>query len=120
MKGILKNVILVSSGRKADDSVKINFCTSIEQTSEEVKELDDLRKKSGLLYFVPNENTINQDIIKQLDNTFLDMPKQKSHSKRLMNVLFVLAKQQGYEDSFPEFYANRMERFISDIKKELE
>lgn len=119
MKGILKNVILVSSGRKADDSVKINFCTSIEQTSEEVKELDDLRKQSGLLYFSPNENKISEEIIKELDNTNLDMPKKKSQSKRLMNVLYVYAQQNGIED-FNNFYKNELERIITHYKDKLE
>jgi hypothetical protein len=120
MNGILKHVILNRVGRKADSSLNINFVTSIEQDSNHLKELDELVKQSGVLYFAPNENAINEDVIKELDNAKLDMPKQKSPSKRLMNVLYVYAKQNGYENGFPEFYENEMAKIISHYKDKLE
>ena len=119
MKGILKGVILQKVTRKADDSININFVTSLEQTSEQLKELDDLRKSDGIIYFCPNSKEVSEDLIKEIDSVEQSKPKSKSKSQRLRNVIYRLHEQSDSKLTFNEFYNNHMESIIEHFKNKL-
>jgi hypothetical protein len=46
--------------------------------------------------------------------------KNKTHSQRLRNTLFVYFEQKGFEMDFEQFYNNEMEKIISHYKSKLE
>lgn len=119
MKGIIKAVILQKVTRKADDSININFVTSLEQSSDQLKELDDLRKSDGIIYFSPNSKDISEDIIKEIDNVEQSKPKIKSMSQRLRNVIYRLHEQSDSKLTFNDYYNNQMEAIISNFKDKL-
>lgn len=50
-----------------------------------------------------------------------EFPEQKSQSKRLRDVLFVLHQQSGgKKEEFEDYYRRQMEIFINQIKNKLE
>ena len=119
MIGLLKGVILQKVTRKADDSININFVTSLEQTSDQLKELDDLRKSDGIMYFCPNSKEISKDLIKEIDSVEQSKPKSKSMSQRLRNVIYRLHEQSDSKLTFNDYYNNKMETIIEHLKGQL-
>lgn len=114
---LLRQVTLDRATRKKDKSVSLTFITSLEQSSDEFKAIDEMLDNTGLLYFKPQGNLTNVEI-KELDNVDLEI-EGKSKSQRLRNVLYVYNQQKGNKD-FKEFYANEMERIIEHYKSKLD
>lgn len=104
---------LMGVNLKADKSVGLRFTTG-ELTSEEKVSISDYQLEAGWLLFA--ENPIkDEEIPKELAET-----GQKTQSKRLRDVLFVLWKQNGEQGAFQNFYNEKMEKLINLIKDKLE
>lgn len=114
---LLRQVTLDRSTRKKDKSVSITFITSLEQSSEEFKCIDEMLDSTGVLYFKPNGRLTDQEV-KELDSSELVI-EGKSKSQRLRNVLYVYWQQKGGKKDFKDFYATEMERIIEHYKGKL-
>jgi hypothetical protein len=120
---LLKQCTLDGVTRRKDKSLKISFITSLEQSSNELMEVDKLLDSNGILYYKDSEG-LSTDEINQIDKVVLDKPNGKTQSERLRNVLYLYCKQKiGKEptkEQFAEFYQNKMERVIQMIKDKLD
>jgi len=95
---------------RADGSLGLRF------TTQEMSDTSDIHRhvrQSGWLLF--SENDIQSG----------DVPKEqatdnKTPSKRLRDVLFVLFAQEGGKGDFELFYRERMEKLIEFVKGKLE
>ena len=119
---LLKQCTLDGVTRRKDKSLKISFITSLEQSSNELMEVDKLLDSSGVLYFKQSSG-LSTDEITQIDKVVLDKPSGKSQSERLRNVLYIYCKQKiGKEptkEQFAEFYQKYTEKYITYIKDQL-
>ena len=119
---LLKQCTLDGVTRRKDKSLKISFITSLEQSSNELMEVDRLLDSSGVLYFKQSEG-LSTDEITQIDKVVLDKPNGKTQSERLRNVLYIYCKQKiGKEpttEQFAEFYQKYTEKYITYIKDQL-
>ncbi len=115
---LLKQCSLDGVTRRKDKSLKISFITSLEQSSNELMEVDKLLDSSGVLYFKQSEG-LSTDEINQIDKVVLDKPSGKSKAERLRNALYILCKQKKGSDptkeQFAEWYSNKMEKFIQHV-----
>ena len=120
---LLKQCSLDGVTRRKDKSLKISFITSLEQSSNELMEVDKLLDSSGVLYFKQSEG-LSTDEITQIDKVVLDKPNGKTQSERLRNVLYIYCKQKiGKEptkEQFAEFYQKYTEKYITYIKDQLD
>jgi predicted GTPase len=119
---LLKQCSLDGVTRRKDKSLKISFITSLEQSSNELMEVDKLLDSNGILYFKDSEG-LSTDEINQIDKVVLDKPNGKTQSERLRNVLYLYCKQKiGKEptkEQFAEFYQKYTEKYIQYIKDQL-
>ena len=119
---LLKQCSLDGVTRRKDKSLKISFITSLEQSSNELMEVDKLLDSNGILYFKDSEG-LSTDEINQIDKVVLDKPNGKTQSERLRNVLYIYCKQKiGKEptkEQFAEFYQKYTEKYIQYIKDQL-
>lgn len=119
---LLKQCTLDGVTRRKDKSLKISFITSLEQSSNELMEVDKLLDTNGILYFKDSEG-LSTDEINQIDKVVLDKPNGKTQSERLRNVLYLYCKQKiGKEptkEQFAEFYQKYTEKYIQYIKDQL-
>lgn len=96
-----------------DGGVGLSFSTQ-ELTSEEKLVLGSFHQKFGGLAF--RENELTPEDIPTEDADF----EGKTPSKRLRAVLFVLWKQQGATGDFEDYYRNKMNLIIEQIKTKLD
>jgi len=119
---LLKQCSLDGVTRRKDKSLKISFITTMEQSSNELMEIDKLLDSNGILYFKDSEG-LSTDEINQIDKVVLDKPNGKTQSERLRNVLYLYCKQKiGKEptkEQFAEFYQKYTEKYIQYIKDQL-
>lgn len=120
---LLKQCTLDGVTRRKDKSLKISFITNLEQSSNELMEVDKLLDSSGVLYFKQSEG-LSTDEITQIDKVVLDKPNGRSKSERLRNALYILCKQKKGSDptkeEFAEWYSNKMEKFIQHVIGQLD
>ena len=118
---IIKQVTLTRSLRKADKSVSISFNTNLEQSTSEMAELDAMFQQQCVIAIKPEETPFLDSEVKDLDAIDSDLEDTtKTPSKRLRNALYVLWDQGVKDVEFKEFYKNRMNRLIEQIKSRLE
>jgi len=119
---LLKQCSLDGVTRRKDKSLKISFITNLEQSSNELMEIDRLLDTNGILYYKDSEG-LSTDEINQIDKVVLDKPNGKTQSERLRNVLYLYCKQKiGKEptkEQFAEFYQKYTEKYIQYIKDQL-
>ena len=119
---LLKQCTLDGVTRRKDKSLKISFITTMEQSSNELMEIDKLLDSNGILYYKDSEG-LSTDEINQIDKVVLDKPNGKTQSERLRNVLYIYCKQKiGKEptkEQFAEFYQKYTEKYIQYIKDQL-
>ena len=119
---LLKQCSLDGVTRRKDKSLKISFITTMEQSSNELMEIDKLLDSNGILYYKDSEG-LSTDEINQIDKVVLDKPNGKTQSERLRNVLYIYCKQKiGKEptkEQFAEFYQKYTEKYIQYIKDQL-
>lgn len=110
---LLKEVTLDRISRKKDRSISITFITSLEQTSQELMEMDELINTSGAIFYKPSGNLTELEL-KELDRLDLEV-NGKTRSQRLRGALMVLHKKTGSIDTKEDFYVKYMEKFIKHI-----
>tara|TARA_R100001463_G_scaffold136504_1_gene202058 strand:+ start:2077 stop:2445 length:369 start_codon:yes stop_codon:yes gene_type:complete len=119
---LLKQCTLDGVTRRKDKSLKISFITSLEQSSNELMEVDKLLDSNGILYYKDSEG-LSTDEINQIDKVVLDKPNGKTQSERLRNVLYLYCKQkmskEPTKEQFAEFYQKYTEKYIQYIKDQL-
>lgn len=104
---------LTGFSSKSDGSAGIRFSTQ-ELSAEDFSELSQDLNKFGYLIFKENEVKLE------------DIPKEdaedtnRTPSKRLRSVLFVLWKQEGSKGEFESFYREKVEKLIEMIKTKLD
>ena len=118
---IIKLVTLTRANRKADKSVSISFNTSLEQSTSEMMELDAMFQQECVIAIKESETPFLDTELKDLDAIDTDLEDTtKTPSKRLRSVLYVLWNQSPKDVEFKEFYKNRMNSLIKQIKNRLE
>ncbi len=105
---------LTGFSSKSDGSASVRFSTQ-ELSSEDFALLKKYLNEFGYLLFkesyikdeeIPDEEPLEDD--------------QKSPSKRLKAVLFLVWKKNGEKDEFNTYYRKQMEKFINVVKDKLE
>jgi len=114
---IIRQVTFDKANRRKDRSVSLTFITSLEQSTDEFMELDSILNESGVLFFKSNGNLTKEEV-KELESTEIEN-EGKTKSQRLRNVLYILHKQSKSNQSFNDFYADKMERIIQHFKDKL-
>lgn len=118
---IIKLVTLTRSNRRSDKSASINFTTALEQSTSEMSELDTLFQQQCLIAIKPEDTPFLDTELKDLDSVDMDIEDTtKTPSKRLRSVLYILWDQGVKDVEFKEFYKNRMNRLIEQIKDRLD
>ena len=117
------NVVLPAAleaiATRADNTLKITFGTP-ELNANECGDLFKFRRKEVLLMISAGEiNKEQQEVINTAAKDLKEMSK-KSHSQRLRDALYRLHEQQGSTYDFKDFYSQRMEMIINQIKDRLE
>jgi hypothetical protein len=97
---LLKQCSLDGVTRRKDKSLKISFITSLEQSSNELMEVDKLLDSNGILYYKDSEG-LSTDEINQIDKVVLDKGKEPT------------------KEQFAEFYQKYTEKYIQYIKDQL-
>lgn len=105
---------LTGFSSKSDGSASVRFSTQ-ELSSEDFSTLKKYLNEFGYLMF--KESVISENEIPKEEPLEDD---QKSPSKRLKAVLFVLWKKTGEKDDFDKYYRRQMEKVIQTIKNKLE
>lgn len=113
MKPIQIEAILSGFSTKADLGVSLRFSTN-EVRPEDVLALMQMKNAFGWLMFRPNEFMPSDIPAEDAEDT------NKTPSKRLRSVLFVLWKQRGSKGDFEEFYRQKVELVIQEIKSKLD
>lgn len=108
--------ILTKYNPRKDKSVTISFETN-EKNVQQIMELHNLMGTYGGLVFKPEDQLTPQEL-KEIDDMSFEM-HGKSKSNRLRDVLYILHKQEG-EGDFKDYYAEKMESIINQIKGRLE
>lgn len=105
--------ILSSYRLLKDGGVSVGFSTQ-ELTDEEKLVLGSFYQKFGALAF--RENELRPEDIPNEDVEF----EGKSPSKRLRAVLFVLWKQRGAKGGFEDYYRQKVDGIVEQIKEKLD
>ena len=117
---IIKIVTLEGVNRKKDRSIGLRFTTLQEQTSEELRVLDELFQRNCVIA-IKEDDKLTSDEISDLDNLEVDLyDKAKSPSKRLRNVLFVQHQQLNNGSEWKDYYNSQMEKIITHFKDKLD
>jgi len=100
-------------GSKSDGSASLSFNTQ-ELNGEDFATLKQHQNLFGYIMFSENKFT-DSDLPKEQAED-----KNKTPSKRLRSVLFILWQQEGSEGDFEVWYRDRMEKLIDKIKAKLD
>lgn len=116
---LLTSAQLSRYNRRKDRSVTIAFETN-EKSSEEIAQIDSMLDCFGYLYF-KGEQRLTDKEIEEIDKLKTSLfKKNKSQSKRLRDVLWLVWHQDGEKGNFDDFYKNETERIIKHYQNKLE
>ena len=116
MKKPVKLPVLIGSiASKVDGSIKITMETR-EITGEDAAQVFDLRGSEAWAFLAPEE-------IKEVE-----LPEEKpdpsigkkTQSQRLRNVIYIMWQQKGAQGNFEQFYNQKMETIIEQMKERLD
>ena len=122
---IIKLCTLDGTRRKSDKTISLNICTAVEQTTQEMAELDAMFQQH-ILVAIKEEDTPFTDVeLEDLSNVNVDLyDTSKSQSKRIRNVIWRLQEQDlkrpPTKDEFSVFYNLKTEAIIEHFKKRLD
>lgn len=113
MKALRTDAQLTSATTRADGSLGLRFATP-EMTSVEKAAVFELQNKNVVLFIQPTDEP---DEIVEVKGQF----EEKSPSQRLRAVLFLLWRQGDASEvcDFSQFYRNRIEAVIEQVKSKL-
>lgn len=104
---------LTGFSSKTDGSASLRFSTQ-ELSAEDFGELKRSLNAYGWMVFRENEISLDDIPTEDVED------KNKTPSKRMRSVIFVLWKQKGSNGDFEVFYRNAIEKFIERVKNELD
>ena len=113
MKPIQLPAILSGFSSKSDGGASLRFATN-ELTADDFKALKDYHNQFGYVLFSPNPFN-ESDIPKESAEN-----KDKTPSKRIRAVLFILWKQRGSNGDFEVFYRSQTEKYIEYLKTKID
>ena len=116
---ILLPALLKSFRSLVDGSINVSFDINIDGP-DNIGEIANMLHKVGFMGFQIGENTDKMEkIMKSLPAH--DFEEGKTKAQRLRGVLYILWQQNndGY-NVFDDFYNNRMEKLIMQVKSKLE
>ena len=99
-----------------DHSLRIQVDTQ-ELSPEDSAKVFEQYNKLGWFLFKESEILLDDIDVPEFVAEFKD---DKSPSKRLRNVIFILHKQQDTKESFDEFYKRKIEEIINHFKSKLD
>ena len=111
--GFSVQAVLTRVGSTVDGGLSLGLHTK-ELTAEEKVSAMGFHNQTGWMVFSPNAID-DSDIPTTLAET-----GQKTYSQRLRAVLFVLFTQLGEPGDFEQFYRNKMESLINEVKAKLQ
>ena len=116
-KGKLIQVQFVNALRRADNSIKLNFLSELEVTSQELAQWDEIRGRSGYLYF---SDRISDESTEEIDNIDFELGQNKTQSERIRNVLYKCWEHdsEGFSE-FKNYYIHKTEKIINHYKNQL-
>ena len=114
--GLIRAVTITKATRKVDKTATITVTTNIEESPEDLMEVDKLIGRSGIWYF-SEKGTLTKQETDEIDKVEIEV-EGKTKSQRLRSVLYVYCQQEGKD--FKEFYASEMDRIIEHYKDKLE
>jgi hypothetical protein len=119
--GILIQAQIESISSRKDKTVKLVIGTN-ELPNNKAGELFSMQNSIVNLYL--SNNPIQDEMMKEIDKISIDtIDKEKSPSKRLKAVFFILWNNTDKKTTFDEYYKQKMEQLIEHFKnkiKELE
>lgn len=102
-------------GSKTDGSARLSFATQ-ELSDQDFAELKKNLNGFGFLLFSENEISTKDIPVERAEED-----KNKTPSKRLRAVLYVMSQQKGIpKEKFEEFYREQVEKIIEHIKTKLD
>lgn len=122
---IIKLCTLDGLRRRADKTVSLTLRTSIEQTSEEMKDLDLFFQQHLVVAIKPENSLFTESEIDDLSNINVDLyDSAKSQSKRMRAVIWRLHEQElkrsPTKEEFSVFYNLKTEQIIEHFKNKLD
>lgn len=105
--------ILTSVGTTSDGGLRMNFATQELNDTDKIIALK-YHKSFGFLAFKPNQYALDELPKEQAED------KNKTVSKRIRAVLFILWQQEGKQGDFEDFYRDRGEKIIEWLKRKLD
>ncbi len=115
-EGFLLGATLTRAVRKVDRSLSLSFTTNLEISSEEFEAIDQMHMSEGWLQFAPTMQFVKEVPSEDVSD------KQKSQSKRLRNVLFLIWESDTSPNKlsdFEAFYRTQMDIVINHFKLKL-
>jgi hypothetical protein len=118
MEGLLMPVVISSIRSLKDGSVSVQVETQ-ELSPSKAGELFSLRKKIAMMYLSPKD-VVTQKEMDQINALNAEIPSEKTPSRRMRSVLYILWSQnnEGYKD-FALYYDNKMNNFIEELKNNI-
>ena len=122
---IIKLCTLDGLRRRADKTVSLTLRTSIEQTSEEMKDLDLFFQQHLVVAIKPEKSLFTDAEIDDLSNINVDLyDSAKSQSKRMRAVIWRLQEQElkrpPTKEEFSVYYNLKTEAIIEHFKNKLD
>ena len=119
---IIKSTSLDRVARKADRSISLHFTTALEQTSDQLKELDE-NLGSCIIAIKPNESEFEFADLNKLDSVDIAIP-EKSQAKRMKDTIWRLQesqlKRKPTKEEEKEFYRIKTNQVIEHFKNQIE
>ena len=118
MSKILKQVTLDSVTRRKDKTISLRFTTSLEQTSEQLMELDKVCDSPGVIYYKAH-GEISEQEAEAIDQTDLKVKEKGSQSQKLRSALYVLWSKTESGKTQEQFYNDYMNKFRLHITDQI-
>jgi len=118
MSNLIIQVSLEAVTRKKDKSINLRFTTQLEQTSEQLMEMDKVLDSSGVLFYKSNGNLTTEEV-KELESVEIEV-EGKTQSKKIRNKIWVLWNKLKTDTSSDDFYKNKTEKILDYLQKEID
>ena len=121
-KGVLFAGGVESVATRVDGTVKVTIGTQ-ELNAESMTRLFSLLRQTGMIYVSPD--VIDNEAVEIIDKHQSELEPEykaqaKTPSQRLRNILYIYWEQNSKQDSFDDFYKNKIEEIINHYKSKLD
>lgn len=111
MKKIIRQVTFDGGNRRKDGTIALKFSTSIEQTTSDFMEIDDIRNTHGLLYY-SERGELTKEELDALDKCDIEITG-KSRSEKLRRKIMALHHATDSPEPKESYYRKWMDYFES-------